>query len=210
MQHAGIYRVSIFKMYVTVIFESFFTLFFWWVYLAETFLNATFCNIPYPVTYLLSNAWPWKTTEEINVVFICPSVGIFKCNEPLLQINYTRHMDHRSLLCMSPNQIFLAISKLVLSVYLSLIFDIITWYASAAPLQGKSQDTDKHFAMIITADLCAKTFRGEYGLPQRHYYHSKSLYAWSCLLLSPFWEYTKTVPVSWPVSPLVLLVMLAC
>lgn len=112
-------RVSIFKMYVTVIFESFFTLFFWWVYLAETFLNATFCNIPYPVTYLLSNAWPWKTTEEINVVFICPSVGIFKCNEPLLQINYTRHMDHRSLLCMSPNQIFLAISKLVLSVYLT-------------------------------------------------------------------------------------------
>lgn len=84
-----------------------------------SFLNATFCNIPYPVTYLLSNAWPWKTTEEINIVFICLSVGIFKCNEPLLQINYTRHMDHRSLLCMSPNQIFPAISKLVLSVYLT-------------------------------------------------------------------------------------------
>lgn len=84
-----------------------------------SFLNATFCNIPYPVTYLLPNAWPWKTTEEIYVVFICLSVGIFRCNEPLLKINYTRHMDHRSLLGMSPNQIFPAISKLVLSVYLT-------------------------------------------------------------------------------------------
>lgn len=43
-------------------------------------------------TYLLSNAWPWKTTEEINIVYICLSVGIFKCNKPLLQKNYIGKM----------------------------------------------------------------------------------------------------------------------
>lgn len=43
-------------------------------------------------TYLLSNSWPWKTTEEINIVYICLSVGIFKCNSPFFQINYTGKM----------------------------------------------------------------------------------------------------------------------